>query len=105
MSDLISRDMAIKESYQIEVDGSSIDVVQVETLMALPSASSWIRVQDRFPDNEELVLVFTKSGDYDIDMFFVDDDPEYGCYGFSHHPDVDEVVAWLHLPKPYEPKE
>lgn len=36
--DLISRQAAIKEAYKIVIDGDAYEVVQVETLMGLPSA-------------------------------------------------------------------
>ena len=38
MSDLIDRQAAIDECYPITVDGEVYEVVQVETLMGLPSA-------------------------------------------------------------------
>ena len=37
MMDLISRQAAIKEAYKIVIDGDAYEVVQVETLMGLPS--------------------------------------------------------------------
>ena len=37
MSDLISRQAALKESYHIVIDGEIFEVVQVETLLGLPS--------------------------------------------------------------------
>lgn len=40
MADLISRQAAIKEAYKIVIDGDAYEVVQVETLMGLPSAES-----------------------------------------------------------------
>ena len=49
MSDLIDRQMAIDESFEIYMDGQKFEVVQVETLMGLPSAQPqcktgrWIR--------------------------------------------------------------
>ena len=36
--DLISRQAAIDEAYEIIIDGQKFEVVQVETLMGLPSA-------------------------------------------------------------------
>lgn len=36
--DLISREMALKEAYHITIDGEVFSVVQVETLIGLPSA-------------------------------------------------------------------
>ena len=38
MSDLISREKALQEAYQIVIDGEKFEVVQVETLLGLPSA-------------------------------------------------------------------
>ena len=38
MDDLISRQQAIDECYPITVDGEVYEVVQIETLMGLPSA-------------------------------------------------------------------
>jgi len=38
MDDLISRELALKESYKIVIEGEAFDVVQVETLLGLPSA-------------------------------------------------------------------
>lgn len=38
MNDLIDRQMAIDEAYEINIDGQKFEVVQVETLMGLPSA-------------------------------------------------------------------
>jgi len=38
MDDLISREMALKESHKIVIEGEVFDVVQVETLLGLPSA-------------------------------------------------------------------
>ena len=35
--DCISREQAIKECFQIHIDGETFDVVQVETLMGVPS--------------------------------------------------------------------
>lgn len=40
MTDLISRQAAIKEAYKIVIDGEVYEVVQVETLMGLPSADA-----------------------------------------------------------------
>ena len=38
MEDLISRQAAIDEAYEIVIDGQKFEVVQVETLMGLPPA-------------------------------------------------------------------
>lgn len=50
MSDLIDRQAAIDECYPVTVDGEVYEVVQVETLMGLPSAQperqkgEWIEI-------------------------------------------------------------
>lgn len=41
MSDLIDRQAAIDECYPVMVDGEVYEVVQVETLMGLPSAEPY----------------------------------------------------------------
>ena len=47
MDDLISRQAAIDESFEIYMDGQKFEVVQVETLMGLPSAQpQLIRCKD-----------------------------------------------------------
>ena len=55
MSDLISREDAINEAYYIAIGGEIFEVVQVETLLGLPSAErtgEWIWVQ--YDSNPEL---------------------------------------------------
>lgn len=48
MDDLISREQAIKEAYHICIDGDVFEVVQVETLMGLPSVQ---------PDWNEMIVI------------------------------------------------
>lgn len=55
----------------------------------------------RLPDDGEEVLITTRWGAVCIDTFQNDGDT---CY-FEDHDDADEVTAWKHLPKPYEPEE
>lgn len=51
MDDLISRELALKESHKIVIEGEVFDVVQVESLLGLPSAEperkkgKWIDVK------------------------------------------------------------
>ena len=55
------------------------------------------------PDQGQEVLVCNEYGMIWIDTF--DDDPDYGV-GFETNGDMDGLVAWMPLPKPYEtPKE
>ncbi len=54
----------------------------------------------QMPDHGQEVLVCNKYGQIWIDTF--DDDPDYGV-GFETNGDMDGLVAWMPLPKPYEP--
>ena len=50
------------------------------------------------PDDDQEVLVTTRWGDVCIDNWHRDID----CSWFEDHEDIDEVIAWMPLPKPYE---
>lgn len=52
------------------------------------------------PDDGQEVLVCSKWGHVWIDTF--SNDPDYGV-GFENNGDMDGIVAWMPLPKPYEP--
>lgn len=52
----------------------------------------------QLPDVGQEVLICLKSGDIRIDSF--EDDAD-GCY-FYEFDDMENVVAWMPLPKPYE---
>lgn len=54
----------------------------------------------QLPEHGQEVLVCNKWGHTWIDTF--DDDPNYGV-GFETNGDMDGLVAWMPLPKPYEP--
>lgn len=54
----------------------------------------------QMPDHGQEVLVCNEYGQVCIDTF--DDDPDYGV-GFETNGDMDGLVAWMPLPKPYEP--
>lgn len=105
-SDYISRQMAIDEAYPIYIDGESFDVVQVETLMGMPSAQPephWIPCSDRYPDMDERVLVYTVAHEYHVwdcmsnraDNYFWED--EAGLYHDKYVVDL-----WMPLPEPYK---
>lgn len=53
------------------------------------------------PDDGQDVLICLRNGDIKIDTFAED---EYGCY-FCEYDDIENVVAWMPLPKPYERRE
>lgn len=54
----------------------------------------------QLPEHGQEVLVCNEYGHIWIDTF--DDDPDYGV-GFETNGDMDGLVAWMPLPKPYEP--
>ena len=54
----------------------------------------------QMPDHGQEVLVCSRYGHVWIDTF--DDDPDYGV-GFETNGDMDGLVAWMPLPKPYAP--
>ena len=54
----------------------------------------------QMPDHGQEVLVCNTYGNIWLDIF--DDDPDYGV-GFETNGDMDGLVAWMPLPKPYEP--
>ena len=125
--DLISRQAAIHEAYDVLIDGEVFRVVQVETLLGLPSAEPrWIPVKTRPMDEEERAYWSEHLG-YDIEyedavMFdckMPDDGQEIlvsfrrwvsmdrceidgGLYGLDGNGDWDGVVAWMPLPEPYK---
>lgn len=52
----------------------------------------------QLPDDGQEVLVCGTYGRVWIDTF--ENDPDYGC-GFEENGDMDGIVAWMPLPKPY----
>lgn len=55
----------------------------------------------QLPDDGEDVLTCNRYGMIRIDTFV--NDPDYGCY-FEYNGDMDGIVAWMPLPKPYRAK-
>lgn len=122
--DAVSREMALKECHDIVVDGERYRVIQEETLLALPPVpprmetvtefadrcrecgarygkllkqlreqTRWIPVSERLPQKDDLYLICFDDGEYELDYFCID------TFSYSG------VVAWMPLPKPYEPQE
>ena len=126
MSNLIDRQAAIDECYPITVDGEVYEVVQIETLMGLPSAQpepQWIPVSERLPEEHEsmfakyyntpkwnncmwlkesdkmLVSVEVPGNEIIVDTAKMIDDKWF--FGLSF---VDKkVIAWMPLPEAYKP--
>lgn len=66
----------------------------------LPSAQpQWIRIEDRCPKPDVLVLVSTK-GEVDAD-WIAKDSSGYGCWYRSMR-GVNDIDAWMPLPEPYK---
>ena len=72
MADLIDRQVALKEAYDVMIDGEMFSVVQVETLLGLPSA------EPRWSDNE--VVNFLKSL------------PSAKPDSYGHYPKMEQIV-------------
>lgn len=49
------------------------------------------------PDDGQEVLVTTRTGEVETDIFCNDD----GCY-FEYNCDPDDITAWMPMPKPYK---
>ena len=105
--DCISREMALKESHKICIDGDVFDVVQVETLFALPSVTPqptrWIPCSERMPEDEQEILFSTKTGRVHSGKYHDDDSANQW---YSHRDKCrawnNVVTAWMPLPQPYK---
>ncbi len=61
----------------------------------------------QLPDDGQEVLVCGKYGFGSTPRVWIDtfnSDPDYGCY-FEENGDMDGIVAWMPLPKPYRERE
>lgn len=64
-----------------------------------PKVGEWISVEERLPEIFENVLIYTKSGHYHIGVYFEERKRWWlGVYW----EDLDFILAWMPLPKPYE---
>lgn len=119
MSDLISRQAAIKNAHFPVIDDAGYEVVRVDDILGLPSADrpiewipftkrpltdeekeeypDWIYILDcPLPDDGQEILL--SNGKYVwTDTFFNDD----GCY-LDGGDDIDEGMAWMPMPEPYK---
>ena len=70
----------------------------------------WISIEEKWPELEKDVLIYTQYGEYRVACLVFDDNPIDGGYGFegaglSDYTELEFVLAWMPLPKPYEPQE
>lgn len=56
-------------------------------------------IYSQLPDDGQEVLTCSRYGHIAIDKF--ENDPDYGCC-FEENGDMDGIVAWMPLPKPWE---
>ena len=110
MDDLISRQDAIDEAYEIIIDGQKLKVVQVETLMGLPSADRWIPCSERLPEPNRYdalnvdvyYLAQTEFGDMIVASYNESHEgTKWWEQMYSYRIFDDEIVAWMPLPEPY----
>ena len=115
MSDLIDRE-AVMEIILMPQNVSIIE--QLEMLKKLPSASQWIPVTERLPEEDKEVLITYKRKGDELDKPYSNIDiTTYGqmYFGgnkvgnykhwrspFQYFKDNYEVTAWHPLPEPYE---
>jgi hypothetical protein len=68
-----------------------------------PTKTGWIPVSERLPKENEEVLVTTEWGEVTIGERYSTID--YFINDGAINANEDEIVAWIPLPKPYEPQE
>lgn len=119
MTDLISRQAAIKTAHLPVIDDAGYEVVRVNDILALPSAQpGWIPVTERLPEEDRNVLVTvyfmglkqtSPSGwnDHIKPSYYVDIASRIGDAWSSASDEYKiarnrhKVIAWCELPTPY----
>ena len=104
MSDLISRDDALK-TFQMEVcdgifchycpilyESKTYECRLEKWIRGLPSANQWIPCSERLPSEDEVVLVWLQNGELEIDRVI---NGEWLINDIG-------VIAWQPLPQPYK---
>ena len=112
---LISRQDAIKEAYPVSIDGEVFDVVQVETLMGLPSAQpeqQWIPCEEALPEEDDCIVqcsddvlitvVNTMDEETIIDYGRTTDGKWYSETADCFIPHGWKPIAWMPLPEPWK---
>lgn len=108
MDDLISRQMAINEAHRIVIDGEAYDVVQVETLMGLPTIDVSKRIYNTLMtavneigilDGDDIKQVFYSLGCVDDDLPTIDAAEVVRCKDCEHN-DHGRCEMWEYLKVP-----
>ena len=102
MSDLVSRQAAIKNAHFPIIDDAGYEVVRVDDILALPSAEAvqgWIPVSERLPKISGLYLVSTdRYGVWSARTTMFD----AGTNSWAKKGDKRATInAWMPLPEPY----
>lgn len=82
---------------EIELANGVLKAISI--IKSQPKVGEWIPVEERLPEIFENVLIYTKSGHYHIGAYFAERKRWWlGVYW----EDLDFILAWMPLPKPYE---
>lgn len=122
MDDLISREMAIANAYNVVIDGSVFKVVQVETLYGLPTIEpkrgKWTLCKEELPKTNGRYIVtrgLNACGALWNRVYILNYSDLMGTkseriwwqgnVGKSDFERIDDVLAWMPLPNPYKEKD
>ena len=101
MDDLISRQAAIEAVKQAIYNHDSA-IMRLTELPSVTQKSGWIPISERLPEDGTWNL-FTDGNVVSVERYKADSIDHFYPNGrwFS----LDETIAWMPLPKPYEPQE
>ena len=105
MDDLISRQAAIDAVIKRD---ANCGIDSAEVLKDLPSAQQWIPCSERLPEENGQYLITVKYehvDDYE-DIYSEHGewvDGKWDMFLFGHCGKVENIIAWMPLPSPYEP--
>ena len=112
--DVVSREMALEKMADYVASGCADSVEDFEEyskiICQLPpvtqKSGKWIPVSERLPEDEQEILFSTKTGRVHSGKYHDDDSANQW---YSHRDKCrawnNVVIAWMPLPKPYEPQE